>query len=91
MSSADKQSDVSVQRKDDCVPDKEKGQNDAKSDTSPQKRSASELSSTEEVKQKMQKTDHKTYAGFGMCWTSCMSLAMTQHSRMSLANDISCT
>ncbi|CAL1269713.1 unnamed protein product [Larinioides sclopetarius] len=86
MSSADKQSDVSVQRKDDCVPDKEKGQNDAKSDTSPQKRSASELSSTEEVKQKMQKTDHKS-----MCWTSCMSLAMTQHSRMSLANDISCT
>lgn len=59
MSSTDKQGDVSVQRKDDCVSEKEKGQNDGKSDSSPQKRSAAELSSTDEVKQKMQKTDHK--------------------------------
>lgn len=45
MSSTDKLSDVVVPRKEDATPEKEKGQNDAKSDTSPQKRSASEVSS----------------------------------------------
>nr|AII97811.1 BLTX439 [Nephila pilipes] len=38
MSSADKQGDVSVQRKEDSVPEKEKGQNEGKSDSSPQKK-----------------------------------------------------
>lgn len=44
MSSADKQGDVAVQRKEDGVTEKDKAQNDVKSDTSPQKRSASEVS-----------------------------------------------
>lgn len=44
MSSADKQGDVSVQQKEDGVSEKDKSQNDAKSDSSPQKRSASEVS-----------------------------------------------
>lgn len=44
MSSADKQGDVAVQKKDDGVSEKEKVQNDAKSESSPQKRSASEVS-----------------------------------------------
>lgn len=44
MSSTDKQGDVAVQKKDDGVPENDKVQNDAKSDSSPQKRSASEVS-----------------------------------------------
>lgn len=61
MSSADKQSDVATKRAEESIPDKEKGSGDVKSDTSPHKRSASEINSADdgEVKQKVLKTDHK--------------------------------
>lgn len=56
--SSDK-SEVATQRADESVQEKDKASGDAKSDTSPHKRSASEVNDDGDVKQKIQKTDHK--------------------------------
>nr|XP_015920522.2 uncharacterized protein LOC107449508 isoform X2 [Parasteatoda tepidariorum] len=56
--STDKNNEVSVQRKEDALADKDKISSDTKSELNA-KRSASELSG-EEGKQKIQKTEHKS-------------------------------
>ncbi|XP_076324367.1 uncharacterized protein LOC143232618 isoform X2 [Tachypleus tridentatus] len=61
MSSTENKAEVVTNKVEENVQEKEKGSGDLKSETSPQKRTASELNSAEdvEVKQKVLKTDHK--------------------------------
>lgn len=57
MSSGDKQADVATQQADEVI--KEKGAGDAKTEKSPQKRTSAEVSEDDDIKKKVQKTDHK--------------------------------
>uniref|UniRef100_A0A6G5A5B0 Putative ribosomal l1 domain-containing protein n=1 Tax=Rhipicephalus microplus TaxID=6941 RepID=A0A6G5A5B0_RHIMP len=59
MSSGDKQADVATQQADEVISAKEKGAGDAKTEKSPQKRTSAEVSEDDDVKKKVQKTDHK--------------------------------
>ncbi|KAK8761767.1 uncharacterized protein LOC144104636 [Amblyomma americanum] len=59
MSSADKQADVATQQADEVISAKEKGAGDAKTEKSPQKRTSAEVADDDDVKKKVQKTDHK--------------------------------
>ncbi|XP_013774025.1 glutamic acid-rich protein-like [Limulus polyphemus] len=61
MNSTENKTDIATQKARESLQEKEKGSGDLKSETSPHKRTASEVNSTEDVegKQKLLKTDHK--------------------------------